>query len=1289
MQKFLLAILTLLVAGVFPVSAYAARTSVDWVNLSGTTYIQPNFGNAGVDLLILGSNRYLNFNTVTGTNGYGFRDNAGIMQFKNSGGSWTNFGSGSGGGGGGSGSWSTSTSPVTGELFNYPNNTSDIVVIGATATSTGNYWIDPNTNSAFFKSASTTNLSTINFCLNGVCQSSWIAASSTLLIDNNTFSGTNTFTATTSHSAIKVTPTGSVSASVSVGGAFNMNNTANDGAGMVIFTNHGSGATGRLTSFDCNAAAFDQNCVNIQSGGAASTLNISGANGGLGVIKVAGLSGGTSNNNGSMISIDSSVNSFQGQGIFAKCNSATTTPCLVLRDASSNLMFSVDGNKLTTFINGSSSQQTISGSTWLTGLTSKLLATDQNGLVTGTTTLGTNMLTGGLGTINGQAFSVGGAITVTAASTSLSDNNTWSGLNVFQKLLTAGAASTTNLTASNFWIIGQAAGCAQFDANSQLSSTGTNCGSGGGSGVTAVATSSSETAGFVPYWTSTNGTPALLSGGNSGLQYDGARLLTNFSSTTILSGMVGGAGSADLAIQTGRTSGNIGGSVSILTSSGSGSNKSGGAFSVVLGNAGGTSGFGGSFSLTAGNAAGTGGTAGTVSITSGNGAGSSGRGGNVIVTGGTGNTRTSNFIAAGMNSFQFGTSSVASNIDTLNSSFYTIWNSPAKTSIFDLVSSASTTVLDVSDAGALTQAGGASSTFSNGINLSAGCFSVGGTCIGAGGSGGSGTVAGTGSAGQIAYYTGATTVSPTSTLFINNTTSFVGFGGTTSPMAPVTLVQTGGLLFPDFIIDGSAAGVGAEMALNRANVSGTESNIDFDTAWNEDWQLGEQNNGTSDFELWDGNDNPVFTINKTTLDVNIGTTTCGGLTELCVWGDQTVTGENIFQAVTVASTSALVITSSGATGITDQTPDFMLEVASSSSNGYFGITSFANNNTRDGDLFSVLANGRVTIGTTTAKFGSFTIGSSTNPQLMLSDNNPANFAWSARSINNNLYFATSTALATSTSPALTITSAADLIIKLKNAILTTDSTGKLVATTSIGANYITGIPAVPVGANPTVSVGLSIVNGSASTFMRSDAAPALDQTIAPTMTGVWAFSNAASTTVAKGFSASSIAAQYFMATSTLATSVFKGAVAISTTTTSAFSVNDQYGTNILQVSTASSTGNIFEVDATSSNLAMFAIDLFGHVMASSTGSISLGTCTGGATITAGSNEDAGSVTLTTAVTSCAIIFQNAYATKPKSVQLTGSGTVSFPAVTALSTTGFTIGVGAAVTGDTIYYTVIQ
>jgi hypothetical protein len=44
-------------------------------------------------------------------------------------------------------------------------------------------------------------------------------------------------------------------------------------------------------------------------------------------------------------------------------------------------------------------------------------------------------------------------------------------------------------------------------------------------------------------------------------------------------------------------------------------------------------------------------------------------------------------------------------------------------------------------------------------------------------------------------------------------------------------------------------------------------------------------------------------------------------------------------------------------------------------------------------------------------------------------------------------------------------------------------------------------------ANPTASLGLTAINGVAATAMRSDAAPALDQTIAPTWTGTHIFAN--------------------------------------------------------------------------------------------------------------------------------------------------------------------------------------
>jgi hypothetical protein len=55
-----------------------------------------------------------------------------------------------------------------------------------------------------------------------------------------------------------------------------------------------------------------------------------------------------------------------------------------------------------------------------------------------------------------------------------------------------------------------------------------------------------------------------------------------------------------------------------------------------------------------------------------------------------------------------------------------------------------------------------------------------------------------------------------------------------------------------------------------------------------------------------------------------------------------------------------------------------------------------------------------------------------------------------------------------------------------------------------GAAVVTG-SGLPVGANPTGTVGLTTVNGSATTFLRSDAAPPLSQAIAPTWTAAHTF----------------------------------------------------------------------------------------------------------------------------------------------------------------------------------------
>lgn len=66
-----------------------------------------------------------------------------------------------------------------------------------------------------------------------------------------------------------------------------------------------------------------------------------------------------------------------------------------------------------------------------------------------------------------------------------------------------------------------------------------------------------------------------------------------------------------------------------------------------------------------------------------------------------------------------------------------------------------------------------------------------------------------------------------------------------------------------------------------------------------------------------------------------------------------------------------------------------------------------------------------------------------------------------------------------------------------NASITVNGKGLITAVSSGSA--------APSAGNPSASIGLSAVNGSASTFMRSDGAPALSQSIAPTWTGIHTF----------------------------------------------------------------------------------------------------------------------------------------------------------------------------------------
>ncbi len=78
---------------------------------------------------------------------------------------------------------------------------------------------------------------------------------------------------------------------------------------------------------------------------------------------------------------------------------------------------------------------------------------------------------------------------------------------------------------------------------------------------------------------------------------------------------------------------------------------------------------------------------------------------------------------------------------------------------------------------------------------------------------------------------------------------------------------------------------------------------------------------------------------------------------------------------------------------------------------------------------------------------------------------------------------------------------ASIILASAGGTLTLNSSGNTAASGTISGTNLSASG----GANPSSGIGLTVTNGSATTFMRSDAAPALSQGIIPTWTGLHVF----------------------------------------------------------------------------------------------------------------------------------------------------------------------------------------
>jgi hypothetical protein len=186
------------------------------------------------------------------------------------------------------------------------------------------------------------------------------------------------------------------------------------------------------------------------------------------------------------------------------------------------------------FTNASTSQLTATSSVWFTGVAAnRLLALDANQQLVATTSIGTNLLTGSLGTINGTTFSIGDSIVV-SSTTLLANNNTWSGINTFNGATTLGNATTTNLfstTASSTNLFAQTASLGAlsfpFITNSILStnasgvvSATTSIGTNLLTGILGVSNGGTGAATFGQGWVySTGGTTALAASTSPTVNY--------------------------------------------------------------------------------------------------------------------------------------------------------------------------------------------------------------------------------------------------------------------------------------------------------------------------------------------------------------------------------------------------------------------------------------------------------------------------------------------------------------------------------------------------------------------------------------------------------------------------------------------------------------------------------------------------------------------------------------------------------------------------------------------------
>lgn len=437
------------------------------------------------------------------------------------------------------------------------------------------------------------------------------------------------------------------------------------------------------------------------------------------------------------------------------------------------------------------------------------------------------------------------------------------------------------------------------------------------------------------------------------------------------------------------------------------------------------------------------------------------------------------------------------------------------------------------------------------------------------------------------------------------------------------------------------------------------------------------------------------------FNMKVGTSSAETAGQLAAWGTTAGSPPKLYSVATTAvacsgNISCTAFTALGAASTISFTGTLGLSGggtnASLSGANQVLFMNAGNTAVSSNSLHTYLASqGALLLGTTTAQFGLGTFGTSTTPQILLSDNTAADNMWTLRTISNALYIATSTATATSTTAALTFnglsgaaTFGSPATTTFSGGIQGTFLNLTSAGTSTISSNVVSPCFSNTIGGACLTSLGtpVSIANGgtNASSFGTTNGIVAYDGTRLVNFANFTLTSTLASILTASTTNFSNFGTAYFggTATSTVvgdsATSTLLSSLGVTKTSGTAFRVNDGFGTNILNVSTASTTAgyDLLQLWSATSTGPLFAFDQYGHMTASSTAPV-LSSCGTSPTLTTDSSDFQGTITVgSVAATGCTLTFGTPHTTNTHCVISNQTVSVVNAMTYTESTTGFVV-----------------